>query len=254
MSDAIAHIAIISDIHGNLTALEAVLADCRTRGVSAIYNLGDLAGKGPDGPEVIDLCREACDVNIFGNWDDLMLREETHSGPVQWHRHRIGPERQAWLRSLPLSANLQLSGRRIRLFHASAQGVWHRVYPDSSRETKLAMFENAELTGYDQPEPDIVGYGDIHHAFITPFFLPKNKALFNAGSVGNSLDEPRATYVILSGVRDGEDWDHPFGMQIVRLPYDADSVIARARALAMPRTDELAIELKEAIYRGMQKK
>lgn len=92
MHDNIEHIAVISDIHGNLTALERVLADCRARGVSAIYNLGDLAGKGPDGPEVIDLCRQVCDVNIFGNWDDLMLREETQSASVQWHRQRLGPE------------------------------------------------------------------------------------------------------------------------------------------------------------------
>ena len=116
------------------------------------------------------------------------------------------------------------------------------------------MFENTDLTGYERPEPDVVGYGDIHHAFITPFFIPKNKTLFNAGSVGNALDEPRATYVILSGVRESKDWNAPFGMQIIRLPYDVESVNARARALNMPRTDELEIELREAIYRGMQKK
>jgi predicted phosphodiesterase len=230
------------------------LADCRARGVSAIYNLGDLAGKGPDGPEVIDRCREVCDVNIFGNWDDLMLREETESQSVQWHRQRLGPERIDWLRTLPLSFDFRLSGRRIRLFHASAQGIWHRVYPEAPHETQMAMFQNTDLTGYDHPEPDVVGYGDIHHAFIMPFFIPKNKTLFNAGSVGNPLDEPRATYIILSGVRDSEDWEQPFSLQLIRLPYDREDVIARARRLGMPRTDELAIELREAIYRGMQKK
>jgi len=254
LRDALEHIAVISDIHGNLTALEAVLADCHTRGVSAIYNLGDLAGKGPDGPQVIDRCRQICNVNIFGNWDDLMLREETQSASVQWHRQRLGPERLTWLQNLPLSYDFRLSGRWIRLYHASAQGVWNRVYPEAPHETKLAMFENTELTGFDHPRPDVVGYGDIHHAFIMPFFIPKNTMLFNAGSVGNPLDEPRATYIILSGVRDSEDWSHPFAIQLIRLPYDIDSVIDRARALDMPRTGELEIELREAIYRGMQKK
>ncbi len=253
MHDNIEHIAVISDIHGNLTALERVLADCRARGVSAIYNLGDLTGKGPDGPEVIDLCRQVCDVNIFGNWDDLMLREETQSASVQWHRQRLGPERIDWLRNLPLSFDFRLSGRNIRLYHASAQDVWNRVYPEATHETKLDMFRNTDLTGYHHPEPDVVGYGDIHHAFITPFFIPKNKTLFNAGSVGNPLDEPRATYVMLSGVRDSEDWNHPFAMQLIRLPYDIDSVVARAWALGVPRADQLEIELREAIYRGMQK-
>ncbi len=251
MKDSIERIAVISDIHGNLTALERVLADCRARGVSTIYNLGDLAGKGPDGPQVIDLCRDVCDVNIFGNWDELMLREETQSVSVQWHRRRIGPERIAWLRSLPLSVDFQLSGRHIRLFHASAQGVWHRVYPEAPHESKLAMFQNTDLTGYHRPEPDVVGYGDIHHAFIMPFFVPKNKTLFNAGSVGNSLDEPKATYIILSGVRDSEDREQPFTMQLVRLSYDIDSVVARAYALGAPHADLLEIELREAIYRGM---
>jgi len=245
-------IAVISDIHGNLTALKRVLADCRARGVAKIYNLGDMAGKGPDGPEVIDLCQEECDVNIFGNWDDLMLREETESASVQWHRQRLGPQRLQWLRQLPRSANLLLSGRHIRLFHASAQGVWHRVYPADSYEERLAMFRNTDFTGYEHPEPDVVGYGDIHHAFIMPFFEPKGKMLFNAGSVGNSLDEPRATYVILSGVWDSEDWDQPFSAQLIRLAYDVDEVVARAYTVGLPRADQLEKELREAIYRGLQ--
>ena len=250
---ALTRVAVISDIHGNLTALEAVLNDIRKRGAAHIYNLGDLDGKGPDGPEVIDRCRDLCDVNIFGNWDDLVTRPDSQNALVRWHRARLGPERLAWLRSLPLSVDFRLSGRRIRLFHASAQGVWHRVFPNSDHETLMGMFENTELTGFDQPPPDVVGYGDIHHAFIMPFFIPKNKTLFNAGSVGNALDEPRATYVMLEGVWDGEDWDAPFGMELVRLPYDVESVIARARALNMPHSEELVIELRQAIYRGMQK-
>jgi protein phosphatase len=254
LRENIERIAVISDIHGNLTALEAVLRDCRARGVSAIYNLGDLAGKGPDGPEVIDRCRQACDVNIFGNWDDLMLREETQSTSVQWHRQRIGQERIEWLRQLPRSFDFRLSGRNVRLFHASAQSVWNRVYPEADHETRLAMFQNTDLTGYDHPQPDVVGYGDIHHAFIMPFFVPKNKTLFNAGSVGNSLDEPRATYIILSGVRDSEDRDHPFAIQLIRLPYDIDDVVSRAYALGTPHAEQLEIELRDAIYRGMQKK
>jgi len=253
LTNRVEHIAIISDIHGNLPALKQVLADCRARGVSAIYNLGDLAGKGPDGPEVIDLCQKECDVNIFGNWDDLMLREKTKNELVQWHRQRLGPQRLQWLRHLPRYANLLLSGRRVRLFHASAQGVWNRVYPADPYEKRLAMFQNTEFTGYDNPEPDVVGYGDIHHAFIMPFFEPKGKMLFNAGSVGNSLDEPRATYVILSGVRDSEDWDQPFSAQLIRLGYDVDEVVARAYAVGLPLAEQLEKELREAIYRGFQK-
>ncbi len=253
MSPNRSRIAVISDIHGNLTALNAVLADIRARGIDRIFNLGDLDGKGPDGPEVIDQCRDVCDVNLFGNWDDLMTRPDAQNPAVRWHQARLGPDRIAWLRQLPTTLDFRLSGRHIRLFHASAQGIWHRVFPHNDHDVLLAMFDNTTFTGYDHASPDVVGYGDIHHAFIMPFFTPKNKTLFNAGSVGNPLDEPRATYVILEGEWDGESWDAPFSIELVRLPYDVESVIQRARALNMPQTEALAIELREAIYRGMQK-
>jgi predicted phosphodiesterase len=249
MTPALTHIAILSDIHGNLTALEAVLNDCRARGVSRIYNLGDLVGKGPDGAAVIDLCQRACHVNLFGNWDDLILRQETQSKTVRWNQAQLGPQRMAWLRELPTSANLLLSGRRIRLFHASEQGIWHRHY---TTDKPLSMFKNTDFTGYQHPAPDVVGYGDIHTAFILPLFRPKNKTLFNAGSVGNSLDEPRATYVILSGVLDSENRHDPFSLQIIRLSYDVDAVLARARMLKMPKIKELEIELRQSIYRDNQ--
>ena len=65
-------IALISDVHGNLTALEAVLEDIDARGITRIFNLGDYVGKGPRGREVVDLCRERCEVNLLGNWDDFL--------------------------------------------------------------------------------------------------------------------------------------------------------------------------------------
>jgi predicted phosphodiesterase len=65
-------IALISDVHGNLTALDAVLEDIDARDITRIFNLGDYVGKGPRGREVIDRCQERCEVNILGNWDDFL--------------------------------------------------------------------------------------------------------------------------------------------------------------------------------------
>ncbi|GAA3209284.1 metallophosphoesterase family protein [Oerskovia jenensis] len=65
-------IAVLSDVHGNLTALEAVLADIAARGVTHVVNLGDYVGKGPRGSAVVDRCRAACAVNVRGNWDDFL--------------------------------------------------------------------------------------------------------------------------------------------------------------------------------------
>lgn len=65
-------VAVISDLHGNLTALQTVLADVDARGISRIVNLGDNVGKSPHGREVIALCQQLCEVNVRGNWDDFL--------------------------------------------------------------------------------------------------------------------------------------------------------------------------------------
>ena len=84
-------IALISDVHGNLTALEAVLADIEGRGIKRIFNLGDYVGKGPRGQEVVDRCRERCEVNILGNWDDFLPDpdREYDSDGLQWWNEQL---------------------------------------------------------------------------------------------------------------------------------------------------------------------
>jgi hypothetical protein len=69
------------------------------------------------------------------------------------------------------------------------------------------------------------------------------------GSVGNPLDEPQASYVILEGEPDGGR-SAPFGIQFVRVPYDIEAEIAVAAALGMPALEPYAIELRTAVYRG----
>jgi len=122
MSPPLDRMAVISDIHGNLPALEAVLADIEARGISRIYGLGDLAGKGPDGAAAIDISRRVCVATVQGNWDESLANAEPDS-TVMWHRRQLGPERLAWLRDLPPTVDFRLSGRKVRLFHASARGT-----------------------------------------------------------------------------------------------------------------------------------
>lgn len=240
-------VAVISDLHGNATAFEAVLADLRRRGVSTILNLGDVAGKGPRGSECVRLSRLHCAVTVRGNWDDFLPSEtpERRDDAGWWWHSELSPEDREWLRSLPLSHDITLSGRRIRLFHASARSVYHRVHAQHTDEEFAGMFAATELTG-DGPLPDVVCYGDIHDAFISTH---RSRTLVNVGSVGNPLDEPQASYVILEGEPDG-DRSAPFGIQFVRVAYDIDAEIALATALGMPALEAYAIELRTAIYRG----
>jgi protein phosphatase len=243
-------IAIISDIHGNMPALEAVLADIRARGIDLIYNLGDLVGKGARSDLVIDRCREVCQVIVRGNWDDHLLRQTTDVGAI-WYRQQLGDERLAYLAALPYVHDFWLSGKRVRLFHASQESVYTRVYSSHSYETHLAMFQNTPLTGFDQPEPDIVGYADIHTPYLLPLYYD-HKTLFNDGSVGNPLDLPLACYVIMTGTLDSRRVS-AFSIDFVRLPYDIEREIEEARDVGVPDVDAYAVELRTAVYRGRQK-
>lgn len=239
-------IAVISDVHGNLTALEAVLDHIRAAGITRIFNLGDLVGKGPRSAAALDRCRQVCEIIVQGNWDaDVAngFRKPWTAG--EWHREQLGAERLAYLAALPGSADLVLSGRRVRLFHASQLSPFDRVHATGTPEQHMAMFENTPFTGFGTT-PDIVGYGDIHMPYVLNF---AGRTLFNAGSVGNPLDMPLACYCVLEG-QHGAETASPWALHFVRVPYDIEGEIAMAEACAMPDGQYYASELRTARYRG----
>jgi len=245
---ALERIALISDVHGNLTALEAVLEDIDSRGITRIFNLGDYVGKGPRGREAIDLCRERCEVNLLGNWDDFLPNpERDFDGPaLAWWLGQLADGQGEWLRGLPFSHDLVVSGRRVRLFHASATTVHRRVRFDHDEAEFLGMFANTPATG-DGPEPTVVGYGDTHDPFYE--VDRQRRTLFNTGSVGNCMDDPTPVYVVMEGVV-GSVEAAPFGLQFVRVPYDVEAELTAAKEMGMPELEAYAVELRYGIYRG----
>jgi predicted phosphodiesterase len=246
-------IAIISDIHGNLTALEAVLADIDARGIERTFGLGDVIGKGPRGSECIAGSRARCEVTVRGNWDTFISDDTIELGAeTQWTRDRLTDDDLKWLAALPNSHDLLMSGRRVRLFHASQTSEFHRVRYRHTTEEFVGMFTNTEFTGGflgGVATPDVVGYGDIHGAYLE---ADEGLTLFNAGSVGNHLDAPSAVYVVLEGVVDSPE-PGPFSIAFVRVPYDLEAEISLARELGMPDVDAYAVELRDGIYRGNQR-
>ncbi|HXW47598.1 MAG TPA: metallophosphoesterase family protein [Streptosporangiaceae bacterium] len=247
-------IAIISDVHGNVTALEAVLADIRARGITRIVNLGDVVGKGPRGSDAIRLTRAACEVSVRGNWDSFIARDARLPFDIgQWTRDSLSDHDLAWLAALPGTFELVMSGRRIRLFHASQAGEHVRVRRRHTPGQFRAMFTNTEFTGPflagaagSGATPDVVGYGDIHAAYLE---MRDGLTLFNVGATGNPLDDPCAPYVVLEGAAGSQD-PAPFSVQFTRVPYDIEAEIAVARKLGMPEADAYAGELRDGIYRG----
>lgn len=237
----IERIAVLSDVHGNLTAFDAVLADIDARGITTILNLGDVAGKGPRGSAAIARTRERCAVTVRGNWDDFLPVSAEHDDPaIRWWHDELSADDRDWLRNLPRSHDLEIAGRRVRLFHASATSVYTKVHFHHTSDEFATMFATTELTG-DGPSPDLVVYGDVHDAYVE---TDRGRTLVNVGSVGNPLDETTASYVVLESIRD------TFSLQIVRVPYDVESEIAVAQAAGMPELEAWAIELRTGMYRG----
>lgn len=240
-------IAIISDIHGNMPALEAVLEDIRNRNIERIVCLGDLAGKGPSSAEAVDKIKACCEVVIKGNWD-YFLTEKENQEIFMWHQKKLGVERLKYLKKLPLYKEIYISGKLLRLCHASPNDLFHRVYLSTEQSKRLKLFE---ATPTLNTEADVVGYGDIHGAHIDNF---KGKTIFNVGSVGNPLDGiTQASY----GIIDGKWEDTNKGsliISLVRVPYDIELAIQHANVTNMPEKLEYINELKTAIYRGQKAK
>lgn len=238
-------IAIISDIHGNIPALEAVLCDIENRGISRIICLGDLAGKGPDSEIAVDMIRDNCEMVVKGNWDCFMTRYADND-VISWHRKKLGNERLSYLEGLPSYAEFYMSGRLIRLCHAAPDDIFHRVQMTASNQEKSTLFRDPN--GRDK-ESNVVGYGDIHGAYIDNF---EGKILFNVGSVGNPLEINQSSYGILEGKYEDKE-SSALSIALVRVPYDIEKAIQQAIESEMPELEPYINELRTARYRGKNK-
>ncbi|WP_042463012.1 metallophosphoesterase family protein [Neobacillus dielmonensis] len=243
-------IAVISDIHGNIPALESVLRDIESRNIERIICLGDLVGKGPQSSIAIQMIEKHCDRVVKGNWDDFFPKPQ-ESSTIKWHQNQITKDQMDYLKDLPFSIEFMLSGKLVRMFHASPRSVYERIQPWDSIDRRLSMFENTNFTENiaGEREPDVVCYGDIHNAYLQNM---KGKTLCNVGSVGNPLDLTQASYVILEGAYNQLE-NGVISIQLVRVPYDIDLSIKLARDVNMPELEEYILELTKAQYRGLKK-
>lgn len=194
-------LAIVSDVHGNLSALEAVIADLTHTAPDLVVHAGDLATHGHRAAEVVDRIRDLGWPGVHGNTDELIWaperREEVQAqapvlrnligylftvlGPAT--RERLGPERIAWLHSLPAIWR----DHGVAVLHASPATLWKAPMPDADDETL-----RREYGGLDA---SIVTYGHIHRPFVRS--LP-GLTVANTGSVGLSYDgDRRASYLLI---------------------------------------------------------
>lgn len=230
-------VAVIADLHANLCATLAVHEDIRRRGISDIWVLGDLVGKGPRPREVVDWVAAHASRVVQGNWD-ARVAGASHRPQDLWPRSHLSPGQLAYLANLPFAFEERNCGLNWRFLHASSKSVFHRLYPHASLAEQLDAYEpNPALGLLDRA--DALVYADIHEALMLDV---EGRPLLNCGSVGNPLDSVLASYLILEFESCG------YSASFVRLAYDRAGEIAAAEASDMPFAREYVLELLTGAY------
>jgi predicted phosphodiesterase len=234
-------ILVLSDLHANMTALDAALDAVKGRWDRAVC-LGDVVGYGPDPNEVTARIRELGARTIRGNHDkavaDLMSTDDFNpvaKAAAEWTRTQLTPEHLAWLTALP-QGPLESDG--IVLVHGAFQDEDEYVFTPAQALEGL-LDSNAEVTffGHTHHQGGF-SYGDSNlevlqirprssESFAALRIAPPRRYLLNPGSIGQPRDaDPRAGFAIA-------DLEHQI-VEFWRVPYDIGAVQARMRAAGLP--------------------
>ena len=261
-------IAIISDIHGNLEALNATIKDIEKKNVDKIFCLGDIIGKGIHPTECLKIVREKCEVILKGNNDRFFSEEHNESEQISeinkkrivWNNSLISKSDKEFLRKLPFSYEFYMSGSLIRIFHATPQRDNFAIINENSAQVKYEMFMPTEKT-LSQEKADVVIYGHIHHPYMDKIY---NRTLINIGSVGNSFDlirnrekdasmleTTKAFYLIIEGEYGSKEYDSDISFQFVKVPYDIGKELSENEENI--ELEDYKSELLEGRYRDMKK-
>jgi putative phosphoesterase len=222
-------IAIFSDIHGNLPALEAVLADLKTRQLDRVYCLGDLVGYGASPNEVTARIRAEQIPTVMGNYDDGVGFDRDECGcayrdpeekargerSLAWTKAQTTAANKAFLRTLHPEIRCDADGRRILLVHGSPRRLNEYLFEDRP----LSSFQRLAATS----NADIIVFGHTHRPYTK---LVDGIWFINVGSVGKPKDgDWRACYAILSPGDTAE---------FIRVEYDVKTAAQAIRATDLP--------------------
>jgi predicted phosphodiesterase len=234
-------IAVLSDVHGNRTAFEAVLADLRKNSPDLVLHGGDLADFGSGPAEIVDAIRDLGWQGVLGNTDEMLFMPDSlHELSTRLRgqhallsaieemaeraRDALGEERLAWLGTLP---RIQTHGP-LALVHASPESLWRAPTPEA---------DDAELEStYGPLGRTTVVYAHVHRPFVREV---SGMVVVNTGSVGLPYDgDPRAAYLLLDGSEPA----------IRRVEYDVEGEINALSKCGVPRADWVARILRRGRF------
>jgi putative phosphoesterase len=225
-------IAVVTDIHANLAALEATLDAIDAIGVDAVYCGGDLVGYGPRPSEVCHRVEELGIPTVYGNYDHAIARDLTDCGCayVTPEDREIGQRSVAWtllhtdtrskefMYGLPFELRFRMGEQRVLLVHGSPRKVNEYLFEDKP----ASLYERLARTS----DCDVLVVGHTHRPWIREY----GGVLFvNCGSVGKPRDgDPRASFALLE-LADGR-----VSASIERVAYDAEQVAREIVAAGLP--------------------
>lgn len=239
---------VVSDIHANLHALEAVLEAIDGEGADELWCLGDLVGYGPRPNECTRIVRERADVCLVGNHDlgvlgrlDLDLFAADAAASARWTAAELADDARRFLESL------RPEGTRagVALFHASARdAVWEYVMTeDVAAESLVSSPEALTLVGHSHLALEFSLTGPVVRGSLAPEGTEleldePDRRLLNPGSVGQPRDgDPRAAYLVL-------DLDARRAT-FRRVPYPVERTQAEIRERGLP--ESLAVRLEHGL-------
>jgi putative phosphoesterase len=216
-------IAVISDVHANLQALQKVIADAEERGADVFLNAGDLIGFGACPNEVVELLCEKNVLSIVGNYDVEVLEGKSDAKgekkvAFKYAKKELSRPSECYLQMLPHEIRLEVAGKRLLVTHGSPKSINEHIYHDTPLE-HLKELENAA-------KADVVIIGHSHEQFQR---RANGTYFVNPGSVGRPGDgNPQAGYAILSL--------DPFEVELIRADYDLEGAAYALRKKGLPES------------------
>lgn len=240
-------VALLSDIHGNLVALDAVLADLAQQGpFDHLVVAGDLAWAGPWPAEVVDRVRGMNVAVIQGNTDAYLGRSpddppedksDAHFAQLlAWYTQQLGPDRVAYLLNLPFSHRVSPApGHDLLVVHANPKDEEQHISPEMSDADLDELLGPAEACDWE-----VLAFGHLHIPYTRQW---RGRLLVDVSGAGLPMDgDHRAAYTILTW--DDQDWQ----VEQRRVPYQVPLVVHQMQTGGMPRGKHFAERLLRAKY------
>ena len=234
-------IAVLSDLHGNLVALDACLGDLQQQGgADAIVAAGDLCMDGPKPKKVLQRLQDVGAVAVRGNTDRLIASPDDaqpdERDQIAWQRAELGEKWIGWLRELPFSLRFGSEENALLIVHASPAADDEHLWPDADDATL------ERLIGAERAR--VIAFGHLHLPYVR---LWRGQLLVNVASAGLPKDgDPRAGYAIFTERTDGWEVKHR------RVAFDIKKVATQLADCGIPGSADLIATLRRHRYKKLK--